>query len=284
VTEYIGLVLKERRLVLDASLFYYVGTGLVASVIYAMIHILPDPAAYFLIPSEFFEPALYTEMLRYARLLVLRPVEFVLLFVAIITAILRRRHEDRHILILLGAWLVVMAFVPPAVHYTTHMWPLLAIGVGGFFAHGINPSARLHPVLLRFGIVLAIGTLLFNVVLYATQQQPSELRAQLVDHPALAYIRETIPEDAVVLAHAPHFYFLQDFVNFMSYRDMDERVILQRGETLLDYWRRELPQVFVGGYRSEDPELDQYMNEQDFAEVFPDVWVAAGLRQQLDLE
>ena len=69
----------------------------------------------------------------------------------------------------------------------------------------------------------------------------------------------------------------------MSYDDQEygnERL----GETYLEYFRRTQPLVFVDGEREDDAQLDQYMAEMDFAEVFPDVWVADSLRVQLNLQ
>jgi hypothetical protein len=280
VIEYAKLLMERRRLVLDASLVYYVSAGVIATLIYIVIHILPDPAAYFSIPSQFFAPSLENETYRYARFLMLRPIELALLGIAIISAVYRRHPEDRHFLILIGSWIVLMPIIPPWVHYTNHMWPMLVIGLGGFFARGAKPSARLGTGRLYLGALLAVGILLFNVGLHRAMLQPSELREQLSDHPVLAYIRETVPEDTVVMAHSTHFYYLSNYMNFMSYRDADEHAVMQRGESQLDYWRREQPLVVVGDYRSDDPELVQYMVEMDFAEVFPDVWVAGSLREQ----
>ena len=284
ITDYIRQVMSKRQLVLDAGLIYYAGAGIIATAIYIAIHILPDPAAYFSIPSQFFGPSLTNETLRYARFLVLRPVEFVLLFVVSISALLRRGPEDRHFLILMGAWLVVMPSIPPYVHYTNHMWPILAIGLGGLMARGLKYTGKLNLNLLRFGALLAVATLVLNIGLHITGSQPTELREQLSDHPVLAFIRETVPEDTVVLAHSSHFYYLSNFINFMSYGNAEERAVMQRGETMLDYWRREQPEVIIGNDRSHDPLLDQYMTEKNFQEVQSQLWIADRLLQELSIE
>ncbi len=277
----------ERRLTLNTGPVYFGLGGLVAGSLYIMVHILPDPAAYFSIPSSCFQcdPSSFNELIRYARLLLLRPVEFFLLFLTVITALYRHRPADRHFLILIITWLIALPLtgVPPFTHYTYHFWPLLAIGTAGFLMRGLQPTGRLRPWRTGLGIGLAVVSLVFNAGAHLAEFQPFELRKPIAETAAMAAVRAAVPVDVVVMGDVGLYYYLSDYHNFMSYRDTDEHGATQRGETQLEYWQREQPLVIIGDYRADDPELDQYMSELDFAEAYPDVWVAASLRDQLDL-
>jgi hypothetical protein len=175
-----------------------------------------------------------------------------------------------------------LAGVPPFTHYTYHFWPLLAIGTAGFITRGLQPAGRLRRWRVGLGIGLAVASLLFNVGSHLVGFQPFELRKPIHDTAALALVREVVPAETVVMGDVELYYYLSDFHNFMSYRDTDAQAVIQRGESQLDYWRREQPLVIVGAFE-DDPELEQYMTELDFAEIFPDVWVAGDLRQSLNL-
>lgn len=285
--EYISEVWRQRTIVLNTGPVYYGIGGFIAGMVYIAIHILPDPAAYFSIPSSCFQcdPSSFNEVIRYARFMLLRAPEFVLLFVVLITAFYRRRPEDRHFMILLITWLIVLPLVgvPPFTHYTAHLWPLLAIGTAGFIARGIQAHGRLLRWRVSFGLAGALLLLVFNVVLHITGSQPFELRRDIADNATVEYIRQTLPDDTVIMGEVDLFYYLSGYSNFMTYRDTDEYGVAGRGESQVDYWRREQPLVVIGDDRVDDPELDQYMTEFGFREVRPDLWIAEQLLVELNI-
>lgn len=275
-------VLQCRRISLNNGAVYFGLGGLIAGLIYIAVHILPDPQNYFMISSKCFSCE-NQELMRIARFMLLRPIEFVLIFLTIGTALLRRQPEDRHWLLLYGGWLLLelLLGIPPRTHYSYHSWPLLALGTAGLFIRGGQPQGVLTRTRLRLGIGLAFVTLAFNFGMHLVGFHPSEDAYSTAAPAALEYINNTVPKDEVVMADVMWFYGLRDFRNFLSYRDGDEYGIARRGETQLEFWRRLQPQVFIGDFRQYDTELDQYLNEMQFEEVLPNLWLSAQLIAQI---
>ncbi len=282
LTAYIRELIQRRRIILNTGPVYFAVGAFIVGVVYVVIHVLPNPQAYFTISSRCFQCE-NQEVMRIARFMILRPVEFVLIFLAIGTAFLRRQPEDRHFLLLYISWLLLelLLGIPPITHYSHHSWPLLALGTTGLFMRGAQPHGVLTRTRVIFGLGLAIFTLFFNLGMHLTGQHPSENRYTSQPPPVLEYVNDTIPPDTVVMAHVRWFVALQQYRNFLSYRDGDDYGIALRGESQLDFWRRWQPLVIIGNYHLEDPELQQYLDEMDFEEVQPNLWIAASLRDEL---
>lgn len=280
---YVHEVIQRRRIVLNTGAVYFAVGGFIAGVIYIAVHILPDPQNYFMISSKCFSCE-NQEFMRIARFMLLRPIEFVLIFLIVISAARRRQPEDRHFLLLYVGWLVMeLALgIPPRTHYSYHSWPLLAIGTAGLFVRGMQPQGILTRPHMIAGLVLAFVALFFNFGMHLVGFHPSEDAYSTQPQAALEYVNEVVPKDTVVMADVMWFYGLRDFRNFISYRDGDEYGIAKRGETQPEFWRRWQPQVFVGNFRTVDAELDQYMTEFGFEEVMPSLWMSAQLIAQID--
>jgi hypothetical protein len=227
--------------------------------------------------------------------MLLRPVEFLLIFFSIMTALYRRQSEDWHFVTLLVMWLILPFVIgfPYLTNYTSHIWPLVAIGTAGFISRGIQPHGILQPWRVRFGLTLALLALSFNVGTHLLKFHPFEVSEEFIEPPAAAYVRENVPTDTVIMTEAWDAYYYRQFPNFLSYGDINDLGAVQGGLTPLEFWRRELPKIIIVNYGGEypvvgqygeDPELGQYMDEMNFVEVYPEVWVEDSLREQLALE
>ena len=128
------------------AVYFFAGLAL-AGIAYLLVHILPDPRAYFLISREcpVCEPAgPLKELRRYRLLLELRGAETLLFVIALAAAYLRREKADRHYLIIVFGYFVAQTVSSPpiTVMYMTHLLPLIGLGVGGAWMKGISPGER----------------------------------------------------------------------------------------------------------------------------------------------
>lgn len=280
-------VMSTRRIILDTGLTYYALGGLIAGVVYIAVHILPNPEAYFAIPSQcsICEPAsLSKEMIRFSLFFLMRLIEAPLLLLAIWAAIYRRRSEDIHFIVLVAAWFIALIIVaaPPLITYTYHIWPLTAIGVAGYIMRGLRPEGIFTRQRYWLGTALLLVMVSFNFGLHVMERQPFEIRMATEYGDPVAYIREQVPEDTTIMAHVVYFYPLQEYVNFLSYRDVSEVGVTLRGETHLEFWQREKPLVIIlHPWMDGDDELEQYMDKNNFAEVLPGLMIAEELRTKL---
>ena len=285
MVEYIRDVISQRRILFNHGALFYAAGGLIAGIVYIVIHILPDPDAYFVISNECFQCAgssLSKEITRWTRFLILRGMEAPLLLLVIIAALFRREREDWHFLIIFAGWMIalVASGPPPFTHYTYHIWLLIALGMGGFIAHGFRAGESLREWRVVFGLATAVILLLGNFGLHMLGYQPFELRDDTLyeEHTeAIAYIQENIPTDVVIMSDVTLFYPLKEYRNFMSYRNGYEYGAGRKGIPIIDYWRTEQPLVILGGWQDEDPDLATYIDEIGFEEVLPGLWVATSL-------
>jgi hypothetical protein len=286
---YLQLLFRERRLVLDAPSVYFGMGALVAGLLYILIHIAPDPRAYFVISEQCHDcsgRSLMKEIQRFAGFAVLRMPELLLFIASLAAALWRREDEDGHYLLLVTGFLLAQAVIgpPPFIHYTYHIWPLIALGCAGLLAHGLKRSGQqAHARQKLAGLAVAVAFLVLNYQFHATDRQPFELLMGVEPRPELAFVRDHVPPETAVMGDVPDYFVLQQFINFLSYRNGDMYGTYLRGETQLEFWQRVQPLVIIGDWRGGDSELDSYMIEMAFAPVFPNVWAAATLREQLDL-
>ncbi len=283
--EYIQEVISNRRLVLNTGPVYFALGGLIAGVIYILVHIAPDPTAYFSIPSAYYAPLeMSRELARYVRFILKRPLEMLLLVVSMLAAARRYRREDLHFLVLTATWMLGLYFAGfgPFTHYTAHIWPLLAIGTAGLITRGLRSEGQPTLGRIYFGLALAVVTLIFNSTLFTGDFQPFEFSHPVTILPVHTYVLENVPSDTVVMGDVDDYYYLLDYPNFLSYRDTVENGARARGETQLEFWQRVQPLVIIGDHRAADPELDQYMSDMEFKQVETGVWIAARLQDELE--
>ena len=290
---YLKLVFKEKRLVLRApAIPFGIGLG-VAAVVYYLHHIAPNPAIYFLIPRNCNICTPLTpikELERWFRWFSQQPVLAVFMVgLAIATANRRRSAMDRdYLLLLTGGYVALLVLNPPASDvYTGHFLPLLALGVGGLYAQGLERERPQLPDLRSRGIVVcvtAVMVLIFGtsftyarayisplLMYYAQVTNPQEYQA------AITYIRDHIPTSTVIVGHETYYLDLIEYHNFISLRGVGGLGVMQRHETYFDLWQREHPQVFMGDAQT-DPDIQPYVAlRNDFVEVVPHLWVESTL-------
>jgi hypothetical protein len=271
-------ILSMKHPLRQTSALYFGLGALLASILYASIHILPDPRAYFVISNNCFEcneSLFLTEIKRISRLLLLRPLEVLIFILVIIAAFIRRRQPDIHYLQITGGWVLAQAVVgtPPYTHYTNHGWILVALGVGGFVSEGFK--SRVSKWRMPISVAIAIILLLFNLGMHFADFHPYLLAYTPEDDQTIEYITQKIPKDTVIMGKVPSFYPLRDYRNYVSYRDGTEYGIEFRNEDMLDFWRRISPQVIVLDESDvrKDNELLTYLEEYEFTQLFGNLWI-----------
>lgn len=270
--------ITNRRLVIRRSIWGFAVGALSAGSLYLAIHVLPDPKAYFVISQTCFEcneNILVTEGKRLLRLLAFRPHEVLILLTVIILALKRKKDADRRYLVLAIGWLLGQALAgsPPYDHYFNHSWPILAIGVGGAVAFGSNYKS--HPLRIPTSITAGFALLAVTAGMYLTGSYPSLLTYKLDPGPAVLYIQQNIEKDETVMGNVPNYYYLRDFSNYLAYRDGSVYGTILRGEDMLAFWRRTQPKAILldQDLIDQDVELQQYIAEEDFEQILPDLWV-----------
>ncbi len=266
--------LRSRSGLPRDALAFFVGV-LLAGGLYLAIHVLPNVQQYLLVPSHCPLCAPFgsrREAMRLIEFFVHFPVETILFALALVAAFRRRSDASRHYaLIAIGALVGLMAFTPsPQVEYSGHLWPLMAVGVGLLLAQGI----RRGDFFARNGSFIQLCVVGILLILHLVRQPfvpVTPIRADV-----LAYLRDHVATETVVMGSVQTYYQLLDYPEFMSYHDDERYGLALRGEDYLTYWRREQPKVFVGDPGA-DAELRAYMAEEQFAEVLPGLWVAPGV-------
>jgi hypothetical protein len=279
--------LSKRRLVFTSGPVFFAFGAALAGSLYLAVHVLPDPKAYFLIPSHCFEctePIYLTELKRVLRLLYLRPIEVAIFLLAVTSAFSRRKAEDRRYLIFVAAYLVAQALshTPPYMHYTNHFWPLIAVGAAGFVARGFDGLENKR----RFNVSVMVAFLLLfsNLGMHLVGFHPYLIANQLSDSPAVETIQREIPPDTVIMGKVPSFYQLRAYKNFLAYRDGSVYGALLRQESMLAFWNRVRPQVILLNPEdfSTDPELKQYMAQHHFMQKMDGLYFSGDLKLKTD--
>jgi 4-amino-4-deoxy-L-arabinose transferase-like glycosyltransferase len=281
---YLQIVKRERKLVLNESpIYYFIGAGL-AGVIYIIVHILPDPEAYFLIPTTCkiceLNP-IQTEISRIKKLLVYRPHEL-FLAVLIFYSIIRRYKQNQHFLILLGGCLISQIIIspPPYTQYFHHLVPLLAVGLGRFSLHILSiKTVDHHNIIKNTFLIASLILLILNLMLFAPKKFPYENAYRMPETAEIEYIQEYIPKSMVVMADANYFYPLKEYRNFLHYGVNLLYGLSIRGESYPNFLDRIDPEVInlSPGRIEDDPILKQFIEARDFVQVLPDLWVAREL-------
>ncbi|MEO1440091.1 MAG: glycosyltransferase family 39 protein, partial [Chloroflexota bacterium] len=188
---------EERRgSALLPLVFYCIGAG-ITGVIYLVLHVMPDPEAYFFIAREFGPDVtlIEREAARYALFAGFMPVEFVLFLLAIIAAYLRKTEPDRIWLTLAAGYIISQTLIGPpfGLHYTTHIWVIVAPLVGALFANGIRRPMPVKSRRVVAGItllVIMLGIRMLNLAAPARFPFSIHTTPDYTNHPAANYIRE----------------------------------------------------------------------------------------------
>jgi hypothetical protein len=283
--QYVQTVREARRLVFNSPPVYFVAGSVLTGILYLALHVLPDPETYFFISSRCFEcaePFWITELKRAVRYIAMRPLELLLVGAVVIVGAARKEAADRHYLWVFGCAALAQAIVgtPPYVHYTSHLWPIAALGVGGWVARGRSGQFAVWRLWVAYGV--AVGLLTFNIALHWRGQEPYLLVQPPYSGAALAYLQQFVPTDTVVMGRGWVYGSLVEYGNFLAFHEGDYSALLQN-QTVLDFWREQQPEaiVFSDDEFAQDADLQTYMLEKDFREVVPDLWISAVLRQQI---
>lgn len=281
--EYLRQSWRERRLILrHPAIYYYLG-ALIAGIVYLVIHVLPNPDAYFLIPNAcpFCEPrSIIREIGRFVNFFARYPVEALLFPLVGYAAFRRGRAEDQHFgLLLVGCWVSMMIVSQSnQSDYSTHWLPLELIGLATWFGFGFGHTFSMRWQRAANLTATAMLGVSIAFIYFWMSNAPSE-------DPRLAFVKENIPTDQVVMGNMLAYHQLLDYPLFLSYRDDERYTVLLNNETFDSFWQREKPTVFLP-HRNDDPNyVDwradtawvQYMTDHDFKEVYPDVWVVPEL-------
>ena len=256
--------------------------GGIAGLVYIAIHILPDPEAYFLIPSACPScnvRSVGQEVARFLNALTRFPLEVALLTVAIVDAARSQGERNRRYLSLSIGCLISLAVInpPPQAHYTAHLLPVVLIGAVSIFARGHDDVPRVRR---RRGLMLVTVAFIGVNIAYL----PFWWMQRTGTDPRVAYVEANIPADTVVMGTNLIYHRLVDYSNFLVYRDGTEYTISLQNERLSDFWQREQPLMFlpaVAPYQVDpynpdwqtDAELLSYLEGEGFEEVEPGIWL-----------
>jgi|GEM_PF-2697090 len=274
LVQQIHIMRRDKKIFqLTPSLYFYAG-AFVAGVIYLLIHVAPDPEAYFIIMKgpaiTFTAPGPYKEFLRLITAVSLFPIDVTLFFIALAVAAIRRSDADKHIFWLIPGYLLALLVLSPPTqtHYSLHVFPLIVLVVGGVFVPGDGSPVNLSRIQLFASSAAACVMLLFHFFTFAINSA-----AQQGYYDGIDYVLDYVPEEAVVMSHIDMFHHLIDYTEFISFRDGERYGILLRGEDYLSYWEREHPVVFVGSIHEDEVDWYIYMHRHNFVHVRDDVWV-----------
>jgi hypothetical protein len=272
----IQLIRQQRRIWIPSPAIYYFLGALIAGILYVIIHVLPDPEAYFFIPRNCSrcDPAgLVKELQRYLYLIQWRTTDVFVLFIAIGILITRREQADKHYLTLLLGYVLATSVVSPPIdlHYHTHSLPMMALAVGGAFLNGRIATENLTRQRLNLGVFIATFLVVMQFIALMFYMANPDVVPDSIE-----YVREYVPEDASVMAKPTMYYYLLDYSNFVEAFDSPDNVNLLWG-SYLDFWRRVQPQVFIGEPNTIGDDWWLYMHENDFKQVRDDLWIADDL-------
>lgn len=273
--------ISEKKFIMKSSpVYFFTGAG-IFGVLYIIVHIVPDPEAYFLISSTCaicFKNIFLNEYLRTLHIFGLRPFEFILIFFVLFTEI---KSKNSHLLLLISGFFITQTIIgtPPYIQYFHHFLPLLSIGVGGAIHKLLNnPQFTKYNHIRYFFIGLSFLALSTNLVYQFSDRLPFENAYPMPDTYEIHYIKKNIPQTTVVLSTARDFYPLKEYRNFLDYTDQIKYGINLRRETLADFLERMDPQVI---YLSEPPfefkTLEQFIQKRDFVTITPNLWISQEL-------
>ncbi len=283
--ETVGKLWEDRHWrALFPAVWFGVG-ALVAGLLYIVVHILPNPQAYFIIPSDCpnCAPASITkEISRYTEYWNTFPVETVVAAVVLRFALARFRIADRRYLMLVIGFVLAMAVVSPPTQprYLLHGWALIALGAGGMLS---LPEDRLNTGwrwLTREAALLGLAALLvFQWMQFDGYRNP---RFQYtLGEQRRAAVEIGFPRETVIMGYAPYYADFLAYPNFLAYspRGGENYGMELRGETYAEFIERERPEVIVT-HAERNEVLVDYMERNGFITVMDHFFVHPDLCAQ----
>lgn len=281
---YLQIVRSERKLVLDAyPVYFFVGAGLLG-VVYILVHILPDPEAYFIIPATCpfcYSSRIKTEVYRIIFMGIFRPHELIVTLLIIYFAVRRRKEYQHFLLLFAGYYLAQIIFSPPPnVQYFHHLLPLLSVGLAGMVAHSVALIKEKQQALMK-NILLAAALVILcsNPILLAAKWLPYEFALFMPQTAEIEYIKENIPKSTVVVSTVNNFYPLKEYRNFLQFAPNLYYGLSSRGEDMADFLNRINPEVIYleSRYFDDEQYLQRFIDSKDFVQIMPDLWLAPEL-------
>jgi hypothetical protein len=262
-----------RRLSALFPFVWYAVGGLVGGIIYAAVHILPNPSGYFLIATACpaCDPRGWPkELERFRNFYAFRPVEAALVTVSLIAALTRRTPADRRWLLLFGGGVLAYPLISPPsqIEYISHMAPLFVMGIATLTVHGFRQRGAFSP---RGALVVHAVALMLLFV----QAGRLWFVANLPDRtpPEIVALREyDLPYDTVIMGNFLLYEYLIPYTEFLSFDKEDVYTLTLRGEDYPTFWAREAPTVFIGDPTT-NAELVAYLEAADFVEVTENLWL-----------
>jgi hypothetical protein len=275
--QYIHEARQQRKLfILSPSLYYFAGAFL-AGIVYLMVHVLPDPEAYFIIARycDHCEPAgIPKELLRFVMFFRSQTILVFVFIIALGFISTNRSQADNHYLVLLLGYLLAQAVISPPtdVHYMSHLLPLISLVVGGAFVkycEAKNSVSAQHIVLCTMIAGLMTFAQLINIAF--------NMASTVVTPDGIDYVREHVPPDTVVMGHPRLYHALLEYDNFLTFKDGDRYTVMLADEDFPSFWERVQPQVYVGELDEDDSDWLTYMRTHDFKQVRDTVWISGEL-------
>ena len=282
--QYIQILKRERKPVLNVyPVYFFFGAGLLGF-IYILVHIFPDPESYFIISNTcpYCFSRVKNEVYRIIFLLMFRPQELILVLLIIYFS-LRNKGQTQHFLVLFFGYGFTQLVLspPPNIQYYHHLIPLISIGLAKLVTYAISQVRAEQQSLLRTVFLLAALVLLsLNPLLYFySEWEPYEFTHRLEETEEVNYIQEFIPKSTVVMSTASNFYQLREYRNFLQFGPNLNYGLSIRGEEMADFMNRINPEVIYlpPEYIDDDPIVQQFLANKDFAMLTPELWVARGL-------
>lgn len=284
---------QKRWLMPRTPFVVFTTAGLIAAGVYALIHIAPNPTIYFEIPRLIMgdpTPRLWKEVYRWLIYSAEQPIVMMLLFaLALLSAFFRRTQCDRLYLLFaacaLGTFLILSP--PYQVVYTGQLLPLFALGVAGLLVQGLDRKFNyLVPLraaaLIVFAITFAVrvgGTSFSYARAYAGIPYIDAGRGMTAEAyiTAIDTIHARIDPRTVVMGAATYYVDLFAYHNYLSFWDGEIHGVGLRHETMLDFWNRERPRVFIGDATVNSQLIAYMQGHGGFTEVVPFLWIENAL-------
>lgn len=272
---------QEKRIRLQsASVYFFVG-ALLSGIIYLLVHVFPDPEAYFVIARDcpICTPANpFKELARYLNFMNSYPAEMLIFALAIATAFWRNTEQDKHILLLILGYALAQAIISPPVYeiYTRHMLPLIVLSVGGLFYKPQNSVFTLTSKQLSLCMTVVTFMLLLRFFNLSSALVHSTPTPNFV-----TYVRNYVPNDVAIIGSPEWYHYFIDYTNYLSSGSAhDYAVTLGNGDHIA-FWEREQPLVYIGALPDDYPEWLYYMDLYDFQQVRDELWVEDAYYDQL---
>ena len=287
--QYLRELIREKRIVLNSpSVFFFAGAG-VFGLLYLVIHVLPNPDAYFIIPNscDICVKTLYISVfVMLKEIMARRPIEFILLIVVLYTEVRNKRFNQHYFILVTGYILTHLIIKPPPwVQYYFPFIPLLAIGLGGFAAKLLEKADQkkrnLMTAAFLFSALLLLGMHFGD---FYSGKYPYYNAYALEETREIRYIKENIPKSAVIMSGVSNFYQLKDYRNFLDARDQLRYGLEFRGEGLAEFLDRQNPTAiyltdefvmyFDKVMYAADEVLQEFISDNAMVHVTPELWVA----------